>query len=783
MSNNIKGIKIQGRKFSNVTDFIFWENDKVRFSLVYGKNGSGKSTISDAFSCLRNNNLLDFINIKEITFAGSSIDENDKNSIHVFNEKFIDENIKIEENGINSIIMFGQQVDIDNKIQETEKKLEESKNKVIVQQNLVNEYTDESNSKSPLYYMKKCIALLKRDDSWAGNERIIKNGRANSAVTEQTIFNIIKNGLSEKNISTLQEEYFSKKKLFDSVNKDSIEITKKINLFNYLDKDANAKNILSKKIEKTELTSREKRIFNFIEKNGQELTSKAKNFFNSNSIFYCPFCNQDLSHEYKENLIQEFVKVLNKEVDDYQIELDSLKLGEISFSLDPYKQLDKALLQQVQIETSKFNKVLEQYNQIIEKRKNNVYLDFSDEDYNIHIKDEIIYLNNALQKLENARIQFNELIKNKNVIKNELLLLNSQIAYKQIESEFSKHKEQTDSQKIEIEKLEALKKEKDNLEMELKKLNEQKKSIKIAQEHINYLLQYVFFSKEKLSIETIDGIYQVKSAGLPVKPNQISCGERNILALCYFFTQLFNGKEQKKIYSDKNLLIIDDPVSSFDKENRVGVLSLLKYELQHFISGNPETKILLMTHDLMALYDIEKIAQELNSAKTCSYNIYELNSNNVIDFKYKKANEYSKLLGTIYSFANTSGTDCEIEQYIGNAIRRVVEAYSTFVYKTGIDTISFDEEILKTLPNEKQKDYFANLMYRIILNGESHSEEKLKSLEDFCNGISLEEKVRISKDIICFLYLLNPVHISKHLKTEFSGAEETIKTWCNALPS
>lgn len=112
----------------------------------------------------------------------------------------------------------------------------------------------------------------------------------------------------------------------------------------------------------------------------------------------------------------------------------------------------------------------------------------------------------------------------------------------------------------------------------------------------------------------------------------------------------------------------------------------------------------------------------------------------------------------------------------------MVEAYSTFIYKIGIDAISFDDEILSQIKNKKQQEYFSNLMYRILLNGESHSEEKVKSLEDFCNGISTDEKNRIAKDILCFLYLLNPVHISKHL-WRIIDAENKIKEWCASLPS
>lgn len=114
MLNNLKGIKIQGRKFTtNPVDFCFWNTDKIRLSLVYGKNGSGKSTISDAFTFLKNNETEDFFCLSEITFDNHPLSEDDKQSIHVFNEKFIDSNIKIKEDGIDSIVMFGKQIDID----------------------------------------------------------------------------------------------------------------------------------------------------------------------------------------------------------------------------------------------------------------------------------------------------------------------------------------------------------------------------------------------------------------------------------------------------------------------------------------------------------------------------------------------------------------------------------------------------------------------------------------------------------------------------------------------
>lgn len=48
MIDKIRGISIQGKCFLNETKFIFFSKPEDKISLVYGKNGSGKSTISES---------------------------------------------------------------------------------------------------------------------------------------------------------------------------------------------------------------------------------------------------------------------------------------------------------------------------------------------------------------------------------------------------------------------------------------------------------------------------------------------------------------------------------------------------------------------------------------------------------------------------------------------------------------------------------------------------------------------------------------------------------------
>ena len=79
--------------------------------------------------------------------------------------------------------------------------------------------------------------------------------------------------------------------------------------------------------------------------------------------------------------------------------------------------------------------------------------------------------------------------------------------------------------------------------------------------------------------------------------------------------------------------------------------------------------------------------------------------------------EYTALFETIYKYAVT--IDSTYSHNIGNIMRKVMEAYGTFVYKKGMSELSTNEQILAGL-NINDKKYFENLMYRLVLNTGSH---------------------------------------------------------------
>ena len=209
-------------------------------------------------------------------------------------------------------------------------------------------------------------------------------------------------------------------------------------------------------------------------------------------------------------------------------------------------------------------------------------------------------------------------------------------------------------------------------------------------------------------------------------------GERNALALCYFFTEIAEEMDEKSIYTDEMLLVIDDPISSFDIENRVGITSI-KMEIGTGLKVVLIAKVLIMTHDISVLFNLQKALSEISgicgkNSVNAEYRLFQLENKELIEFRYNKHNEYTQLLEKIYQYALGEDVNDILDLSIGNMMRRVLEAFSTFTFKLGISEISLDEKALELLPDEGTKTYYKNLMYRLVLDNESHSMDNVRGV-------------------------------------------------------
>lgn len=794
MLKEISGIEICGANFKKPTDLNLFDPidgkkiKTIKGALLYGRNGSGKSTIARGFRQIAGEVLptISRATIFDKDHNPIILSKDERKDIFVFDEEYVDKNVKLQEDHLETIVMLGEQVDLSKKINVAKEECNAAKTLLDAQARVCSEYNDRQNIKCPQYYLLKLRWALQGDDSWAGRDKEIRNGRQNTGVRDDTYKQFLNiTPLKPRSelildFKRVQQDLEAARAGASIIEQPVPQIPDKYNLYDELE----IGKLLSQKIERPEFSEREQFLLKLVRQKGIHVLTERKELLERPETKSCPYCLQELTPGYKDDLIQSIEKILNETVEDHRKILREKIWGEMYIDLFPFEKLDgfstcKELIMQI-------DEAIKSNNNLLQQKIDNPYEPISTETVSIHFL--LSQLTAALANLENTRIAYNKKAKSTDPFLKELTRINSEIAHYDIIDLARQYDKQCEESKTEKARYESLKADYLLKEKAVQALEAQRSSVTVAIDVMNNYMKYIFFEEDRLRIEYDDGVYRLLSHGQKVKPREVSVGERNIIGLCYFFTSILKGKEEKDAYNDEYLIIVDDPISSYDMENRIGILSFLKYELSAFLEGNTETRVLVMTHDLMTFYDVHKILEEIiekckqqwNTGQI-KFNRFELRDEEIIHFQYKSRHEYSELIQTIYRFGLGQAGDQTI--VIGNIMRQVLEAFATFEFKKGIDKVSTDDDILSLLGCQEFKVYFKNLMYRLVLHGGSHKEEYVKSMNDlnFFTLISEKEKERTAKDILCFIYRLNKPHLLAHLKDVDPDAESKLNLWCQDI--
>ena len=793
MLKDISSIGIKGACFNNMTKLNLlnpYDGGKLKLAkgaILYGRNGVGKSTIAKAIKKLKNGEYSYIEQVEILDKDGNNINiaEDEKRQIYVFDEEFIDNNVKFQESGLNTIVMLGEYADLASQIQQAVTELVNAQHEYeTLSENFERDYNNRLSVKAPNYYIDKIKLALQGDDNWAGRERLIKGGRNNASVREDTYkqFLSLKPTESRDSLVVLFNEKM--KELQKAKNGDAV-INIKVPSIVMQYADEQIAKLLAVKIEEPVLSERERMLLDLVQNGKSEILTKMITVFGDKETKSCPFCLQPVNAEHKNDLVASVQKVLSKIVEEHQEELKKYIVNEIKIDLSMYAKLGAKQLDCYEL-IDKINHIIVENNRRLLAKIADPYSPIICQEEKIETLLERLIA--ALKDLEDERIRYNAQIKDTTPIIRELNRINNEIAYYDILEFSKKYSEQEREYRV----IELKKIEKQNVFFQKKNLVEElearKRNIRIALTIINNSLKYIFFSADRLKIVYQDNAYVLLSNGHAVKPSQVSLGERNIIALCYFFANIMQNQEVRTIYDKEYFLVIDDPVSSFDLENKVGIMSFLKYQLGKYLLGNKNTRAIVMTHDLLTFYDLNKMFEEMVEDCTdkfteekIKFNRWELNKKELKVFEYKHRQEYSELMRIIYSYIKDSAEEYEL--LIGNMLRQVLEAFSTFQYKKNIEKVSTDQNILNLLPEEVYRLYFNNLMYRLILHGGSHREDQVKALDDlnFFSIVSKEEKKRTAKDILCFLYLLNKRHVLAHLQGCGNDVDINLQKWCEDI--
>ncbi len=268
MLKDITKLKILGAIFDSPTLFDFFnpqEGNKektIKGALLYGRNGTGKSTIAKAFRKLSGESIATIFGADAYDDADQQVilTEEEKRCIFIFDEDYVDRNIRLQQDHLDTIVMLGEAADLTEKIEKVVHERDIAKSAYEQQDTLYKEYCDAQNVKAPKYYVNLLRDALRGDDNWAGRDREINNGRQNTGVRDDTYKKFVKLTPSKQK-TELISDYKIKIKELEEARSGASTIDKKVptipDLYlNYNDEDV--QHLLAEAIEKPELSEREK---------------------------------------------------------------------------------------------------------------------------------------------------------------------------------------------------------------------------------------------------------------------------------------------------------------------------------------------------------------------------------------------------------------------------------------------------------------------------------------------------------------------------------------------
>lgn len=737
----------------------------VRASVIFGHNGSGKSTIAREIAAIsrgESNGYLYDENKRELLLS-----DNECAGIRVFDEDYVESKTRIEGEGLDSIVMLGEQVSAVEAIEETEKSI---RGVIADIEGLDSKIAELENGSNSVDKLEKKAKDSVKSGGWA--ERRQKITGTKSSLSKNYWIDV-QNAKTEETRETLTQQFYAKLRIFEkakAAGQDEISPVPSIDITLY--DEGYLTELLSSQIDNPELSEREQRILELVKNDNQTIVDTAVSVFSLEDTHVCPMCQQEVSQAYKDSIVASIRKVLNKAVEEFRVELSKAFLPRLDETVDIPDQVTESAKADLKDAFREVNRLVDEYNSRIELRKASIYTAQTTG---------ALGLDAALKKLEitvesvNSEIDsINSAIRDRNFLEKDLLKLNDKIsrtdARQDIESWRAAEGDLAKTRDARSEKLAEHKRllsEKQRQEAALKQID-------IAVDVINSYLANVYFDSDRFKLVLDGEQYKVLSHGQSVAPDNISTGERNVLALCYFFTESGEGKEQGHADDDPQYVVLDDPISSFDMENRVGVCSLIRERAECILQSNDESKITVFTHDSSVMHDLQKVFDDirlLTMSKNFAYNTRKLVG--TATEPVTKGSEYAALLNRAYRFANSTTDDLDESYVIGNILRRIVEGYGAFNYGIGVEELFRDQDLASRLG--PHLPYIKNAMYRLMLNDESHLKDRVSTMNpsDRFERFSYEDKRSCAQCVLLMLYTLDQTHVKRQLKdisiTELQG--------------
>lgn len=732
-------------------------------AIIHGKNGSGKSTIARA--------LRGEIQSAEFLDEEGNNLNLDLSKVYVFDERFIIENFrKLSEDNLKSIVLLGESVKIQSEIDALER--EQSDKEIEIEGIEKTIETIENESIGLENEIKKIIGNIKcqsQDEMNLGSWRL-----RTSYYNQGGQYKKRPNGYIEKLIQdydsfedldaySLKKEFVEKiKTLKTIVNFQKVEWSaKKISLPFDINKISYAATevIPVDSLDKDELYLR-------VSHSGagtQDLESRIEQIFSANSDF-CPQCFQDINAEYKENVIN----VINEYLRDIANNQGIQNLSNLKFDSRP----DQVNLPDIELDdwiSAELKSLYDSLGQMCNEVNNRIQMKIDDPRKNISFEDlnpgdTVRRINEIYEDISGRVDRWNSQGEEINNIRNTCDELNHKIAIVEtrnlICNLISLKKDAEDENNL----LRVAKGNKNNISRALAEKRAELRNEKDAAERVNDLLSMVFDEGGISLVPDIGGGYRVVNNGIDVPPRSLSTGEQNILSLCYFFVRIANGEDYNNSLGDNKVIVLDDPISSFDYNNKFGVIKLLGSLSRRIFQNGSESKLLIMTHDISVAYELSKMIQLVcPNVKIQCWEFCE----NLENANFDNIDEYKRILRQMFNFVMNK----ESLAPTSNDVRRVWEAFLRFELgqKTisGPESVNIIREYFKDSSKDSELEFLNSFISQVYINSDSHAARQMLEY-NFTLQPTLEDRdfKKYTREILCFIHLVSPHHIASRIESK-----------------
>jgi wobble nucleotide-excising tRNase len=672
---------------------VFLETDK-KINLVYGLNGTGKTTISKYLQDKNN-----------ACFSDCLIEGLDSEKILVYNQKFIDDNFYQDtQKGIFSLKSENKEAK-----EKTDKATEEIKQiKVQIKNDEL-----KTGLQFDLEKIHKDIADLQLDseektwkikDDYYGGDRILEFCLERRMGSKKALFDYISKlqkpaNKPEKSIENLKKEADATQG--ENASTYDENLVKKASFYFW--------EIENKVIFKEVIVGNENsQVAGLINKlNISDWVKKGKEFINApeEESETCPFCQRktiteelyqeiqnyfDVTYQNKITSLEDIEKEYWKEYQSIKnLEIELLKIDLIKNKETEFKLLFKNFINKVNSNWSKIsnkikspNLIIDLESSILEQNALNDFLDTIIEEIKAH----------------------NEKIKNKKKTKDRIIEGFWEIIRWDYDQILENHTTQSAK----------LGKEKSGIEAKISGLNikidEQKKIIQDAQKEMVNIQDAIDAINSELIFFGLDGFsiipagedsYKLKRPNEDVaKFETLSEGEKTVISFLYFL-ELCKGKENNNEVVTEKIVIIDDPISSLSHMYVFNVAQLIR---KNFFTDEYK-QIFILTHNLYFFHELLHKQKETNCKlfRLCKSEFSQLSEMNRKDIQ----NEYQSYWQVLKDFDGGNAT----EVILANAMRNILERFFGFIEKNDFN------ELTKELEKDEKNNFFIR-----YINKESHSD-------------------------------------------------------------